>query len=467
MRVVARTSRVGCLILLGLALPAVLAGALGPRYGGELRVGVLEIPGGLEPPAHGGAERLLSALAHETLVQAGADGLPVPGLASGWISAAGAREWTLVIREGAVFHDDRPVSAEDAVRSIRRFLRSPSPAAERLAESLEGGIAFRKRSTDELPGLAAGEPRRVVLRLTAPRPLPLAPLAAPAAALTSARGTGSGPFVPTVHVPGRRLSLTAFGGHARGRPYLDRIQIDALPDRAPLSAEIERGRIDLAPGELPGSPPSAVLLLLLDPARSPFDRLPARAAVAESVDRADLARLLPGADASPMLLVPALLPPLVIPATATPGHVEGALTMAVAKDVAPLASQRVVAHLGAIGLQVSVVPARAAELPAAAAHARLFLWFPEVAEAGLALRELASFAPVSSAVQEALAAAEGETNLDRRRADLLRAEAALRADRVLVPLASLPVSAVARRGVHGATVDLAGRLVLEDAWTEP
>jgi hypothetical protein len=70
-------------------------------------------------------------------------------------------------------------------------------------------------------------------------------------------------------------------------------------------------------------------------------------------------------------------------------------------------------------------------------------------------------------VEEALVAASRELDLDRRRAILHAAEAALRDQAKLIPVASVPVSFRARAGVHGLRVDLSGRLVLEDAWREP
>ena len=60
-----------------------------------------------------------------------------------------------------------------------------------------------------------------------------------------------------------------------------------------------------------------------------------------------------------------------------------------------------------------------------------------------------------------------ESDPARRRVRLHRAEAALRSEWVLVPLASVPVSCRMRPGLHGAAIDLGGRLVLEDAWVDP
>jgi ABC-type transport system substrate-binding protein len=455
------------LTLAALAAPLAAGGALGPRYGGALRVGVLELP--LPAPAfcRSADERLLSGLLHETLVQAGPEGHPLPALAAGWTSAASRREWTLQVRDGAAFHDGAPVTADDAVRSLRRFLRSPSPAADQLAQSLAGGAAFRARATEDLPGLEGRPPRAVVLRLEQARALPLAPLAAAAAAVTGPGGAGAGPFAPAAVITGRRAGFVAAAMHVRGRPYVDRVELTAVPETA-LAGELSSGRIDLAPGGREG-PLAAVLLLAVDSTRPPFDRAGARAAVAASVDRANLVRhLLPGGEPGESLLPVPLLAPL----PGSPGRaastLRAAVTLAVSREVPSMVSQRVVAHLADLGLQVTVearAPSRVLEGPPATL--RLWIWSPEVPEAGLALRELARMGPRLTAVDEALAAAEAAPDLDQRRAAHYRAEAALRATHAVVPLAAVPASYRAAARLRGVRVDLAGRVRVEDAWWEP
>jgi len=89
--------------------------ALGPRYGGEVRLGLPELPVALVPaPTPGIGPRFAAGLIHETLLGLGSDGQPAAGLAARWSSAADGREWTLSIGEDARFHDDRPVLAEEA-----------------------------------------------------------------------------------------------------------------------------------------------------------------------------------------------------------------------------------------------------------------------------------------------------------------------------------------------------------------
>jgi len=440
------------------ALPCAARSALGPRYGGVLVVAVPDMPASLDPSIGRAPGRsLLAGLAHETLVGIDAQGLPVPALAQGWTASSDGREWRLALRETATFHDGRAVTSEEALAALRRFLGSRSPAAAWLAAALDR----------EAPATTP-DPGHLVLRFAEPRALPLAPLAAPAAAVTGARGVGCGPFLPLAPTPGKRIRLAAFTGHVRGRPFLDAVDVVDAAGAEAMEAEFGAGRLDVLPG---GDGPSALaasLILALDASRPPFDRPEARVTVSGALDRADIVRrFLPGGDAAPALLVPGLLPPMVAYAHARGAPLDASIRMAVGMDVPPLVSQRIVASLGAVGLQVeasAVAPADAMTAPAAA---RLFLWSPEVAEAGLALHELAGLAPRVAEVEEALTAAGRELDLDRRRALLHAAEAALREQNRLIPVASVPVSFRARSGVHGLRVDLSGRLVLEDAWREP
>lgn len=445
-----------CALLAAYSLPALAA--LGPRYGGDLRVGVQRLPTSTTPAVPSdAAERLLGGLVHETLLNIDRDGLPSAGLAESWASAAGGREWTLTLRADARFQDDAPVTAEDAVRSLRRFLADRSHAAAHLADGLEGD------------GLAAPDARHLVLRFGEPRALPLSPLASPAAALTGTRGAGSGPFQPVLLIPGRRLTLTAYPGHVRGRPYVDHVELIPVSEPQGLSADLRARRVDVALGAAGPSALAATLLLVLDASRPPFDRQDVRAAVGSAVDRGELVKqLLPGGDPAASLLVPALLPPLAEEAGVPAVRMAAAITLVVARDVPALVSQRVVAHLEAIGLRVATVPRDPAEARSAAAQARLLLFSPEVAEAGLVLEELAALERVPSEAATALAAAAArELDVEQRRTLLHRAESVLRSGGVLVPLASVPVSSGVRPGVHGLSVDLSGRTLLEDAWLEP
>jgi hypothetical protein len=451
--------RVAAAALLVAVLADAAAGALGPVYGGRLRVHLADLPARFDAaPAHGTGGRLISALVHEPLVEL-RDEQPEPAVARSWTAAAGGREWTMRLREGAVFHDGTVIGAPDVVRSLRRFLRSPSPAAGNLAARIEGGAAYRNRTTEALAGVSAADPLTVVLRLRHPLPSLLSYLAAPAAAITSARGAGAGPFVPTTASPIRgHAAFVAFRGHVRGRPFLDGITLH--------SGDTGDGPADVSPVVGSGLPAGS-LLLVLDPADPALSRVEVRRAVAAAVDRDDLVRnFVPGG-----VGIESPIPSLLLPARPIPGPrprrrpLAGSIVLAVGPDVPAVISQRVVAYLGAAGLRVSAREVPPPDVATVRAGARLLAWTPEVPDALLAYEELASLTTWSA--PEPLARAAVEEDRDRRDALLRAAEAALRRHATVIPLAGLRFGHRARPGVHGIVVDRAGRLRLEDAWVAP
>jgi ABC-type transport system substrate-binding protein len=286
----------------------------------------------------------------------------------------------------------------------------------------------------------------------------------------SESGRGAGPFVPGVFVPGRRAAFTPFAGHIRGRPYLDQLEVLALGDREAVRAARASGRIDVAL-EQGDAPAHALLLLSIDPERAPFRSKEARAVVAGAIDRGELVtRLVPGGRPFATLLRSAPLPPDSPPRPpypTAPPVLPHRVTLRVGREVPPLVSQRIVAHLLDLGLSVEAVTQSEPAGRPARAELRLFLFLPEVAEPGLILEELAALVPPVPEAREALESARSELDPARRRALLARAEEALLTEAVLIPLAGFPLAPRAVEGVHGLRVTPAGRLVLEDAWREP
>lgn len=445
------------LILVAGAAPS----ALGPRYGGSIRVGVLDLQGAEQPEfVRGLGSRLRSGLLHETLIRL-RDGSPAPSLAARWAAFSSGREWRIDVDPHASFHDGRPVTAADAVRSLRRFLKSASPAAAGLAQSLDGGVAFREGRTEELPGLGSSSAETLWLRFEAPASELPAALAAPAAAVTAADGTACGPFVLVHALREDRAAFVAFGRHVAGRPFLDEVEIRRYPDHDALRLAMAKGAVDVALGE-PGAPDhSSRLLLLLDASRPAFRSAEHRRALAAAVDRRVLTqRFFPGSVPLCSLSRPAeVASGCGGPASAS--RVGDGIPVSLVVDAAVPAttSQRIVAHLLATGHDVTVKVLATDAASSAAGDARLLLWTPEVDTPTLDLAELARLAsppePFLGAVLNALS---------RGPDGVAEAEGALLDSGAVIPLASASAFAVADPRVEGILVTPTGRLGLEDAW---
>jgi hypothetical protein len=249
----------------------------------------------------------------------------------------------------------------------------------------------------------------------------------------------------------------AFARHVRGRPFLDAV---ALEESASDTGALEPSAAD--------GPLAATLMLVLDARRPPFADSDARRRIAAGIDAADLRRHFLRGGVPSGLVPPALLPdPGAPPPLRAAGRAAGAIGLAVGTDVAPEVSQRVVALLGAAGLKVTALPEapdRAWEIPAAA---RLVVFTPAVPDPLLALDEIAALAGSPALARGLRDEAARAPDRAAREALVRRAEAEIRAAAVAIPLAALPVGFRAPAGLHGAAVDAAGRIRLEDAWLEP
>jgi ABC-type transport system substrate-binding protein len=458
--------------LAALIVPLTAWAALGPRYGGTLAIGVLDLPSAFDPAlTRGTGARLVLALVHDPLLRIGPDGSLRPGLAVRWDSSASGKEWSLDLPKETRFHDGAALTDADVVRSLRRFLRSSSDAARVFASVLDGGEAFRSRKTDDLPGLDVASDRRIVIRLADFDAHPLVPLTSPSAVIVSTKGSGCGPFVPLHPIRRQGVTLLSFRDHVRGRPFLDRIRIDLHSDTTALKRSFSGGAIALAMGEAGRSTLTGTLLLVLDASRPPFRTRSLRAAVSSTLDRDVLAsRFLPGSSPSVGLLTPRLLsvgPRQTGVGVRPNARVNDSIVMAVEETVPPLASQRVTAHLTALGLRirVEVVAASATRWPSAAA--RLLVFQPEIPDPCLALHELATISGPTENVLALLAESRVEIDADRRNALLRSAHDLLLRNDTLIPIAFVPVSFALGPKLEGVQTDRAGIPILEDVWIAP
>jgi hypothetical protein len=214
-----------------------------------------------------------------------------------------------------------------------------------------------------------------------------------------------------------------------------------------------------------------VLVLAIDPRRPPFDRLEVRRWLAAVCDGEDLVRhFLAGGARS--LLVPPMLAPAgpEPPEAASPAELSAAATLAVSTEVAPVVSQRIVALLSATGLRVTARPVPPESVWKDGAPLRLATFTPSVPEPLLALDEIAALVPASDGDASRALRNEAFRNHDpvARAVLVRRAEAALRASFVAVPVAALPAGHFVSPGLHGVAVDeRIGRIRLEDAWLAP
>jgi peptide/nickel transport system substrate-binding protein len=253
--------------------------AMRPRYGGTLRMEARGALNNFDPvPQDSDADR--SAL-RDRLLQAVCDGLvtldsngtPHPALAVNWRSERDARSWYFTLRTGVALHNGSMLGPQAVVAA----LSAANPG-------------WHVRAAD----------REILIQSDAPVLDMLAQLAMPKNSIylhgNNGQWVGSGPFNIADFQPGKHLQLRAFDDCWRGRPFLDRIEIQTATPLSEQSADLELGRTDVIeadPGQqkpanalTPSSTaPIDLIALVFTPGRPATQDAHVREAIALSLDR--------------------------------------------------------------------------------------------------------------------------------------------------------------------------------------
>ena len=182
----------------------------------------------------------------ETLMDAGEDGTPMPGLAVRSIVSADGLTWRFALRETARFHDGTAVSAASVVRCLQ---------AARVAPAL--------LSLAPITAIAAEGRSTVVVTLNAPYaglPALLAHSSTMILAPSSyaADGTvksiiGSGPYRVSTLTPPQLVEAAVFDGYDGPKPAIERVRYLTAARAETRALMAEGGQADLAFGLDPAS----------------------------------------------------------------------------------------------------------------------------------------------------------------------------------------------------------------------
>lgn len=174
----------------------------------------------------------------ETLIGIGYDMTLQPRLATAFENLSDI-EWKLTLREGVLFHDGTPVTAQAVKDSFEKLSEEGHPGNNpRLTKSLN--IAAIERVDD----------MTLIFRTNAPNSAFLWALTQPSAAVMK-EGTdampiiGTGPFVFEKAVAEKSYVATGFADYWGGAPKLDRLVIDAISDASVAALALQAGDVDL------------------------------------------------------------------------------------------------------------------------------------------------------------------------------------------------------------------------------
>jgi peptide/nickel transport system substrate-binding protein len=268
-----------------------------------------------------------------------------PQMAAGHVVEDEGRRWTIVLRDGLVFHDGEKVRAQDVIASIGRWMKRNT-----FGQKLQS-------ATDELSAI---DDRRIVFRLNRPFPLLLAALANPAnpAFVLPERLARTDPYKPIQDATGsgpfrfkadefNAGSFAAYERHtayqpaAAGEPSLtagpkivhfDRVEWRIIPDPATAAAALQQGEVDWYSNPTPEqiealrrNPAITILprdfagsgaILRFNHLHPPFDNRALRQALLPAIVQDDFMRAIVGDDTSAFQVDTGVFPPSLPSATA-------------------------------------------------------------------------------------------------------------------------------------------------------
>ncbi|MFY9350990.1 MAG: ABC transporter substrate-binding protein [Sphingobium sp.] len=240
-------------LLGGLAAGVAVGGASAatgrPKVGGRIRVAsIAASTADTLDPAKGNlsTDYMRLYLIYSGLTQYDGQLRALPGLAER-IETRDNIVWHIRLRKGVHFHNGKPLTADDVVYSLMRH-RDPATGSKALAVAEQFA---RARKTGPLD---------VELRLTGPNPdLPVI-LAQPHFLIVEngrrdfSVANGTGPYICRAFAPGIRTVVRRNPNYWKpGRPYLEEIEVIAIPDEISRVNALLSGDVQMINAVSPGS----------------------------------------------------------------------------------------------------------------------------------------------------------------------------------------------------------------------
>jgi ABC-type transport system substrate-binding protein len=184
-----------------------------------------------------------------------------PYIAEEWEVSDDGLTYTFHLRDDAMWHNDRPVVAEDFKKGWERYL-DPNVAAQAGADylgSIVGADAILDGTTKELSGVEVVDDHTLKVTTSQPDPTFLLRLATPYGWVVPPEAVvegqpqwvgdpvGAGPFKFVEWRTNERVVLEANDDFFLGRPIIDRIEYYVVPDPATQLAMYEADELDIAP----------------------------------------------------------------------------------------------------------------------------------------------------------------------------------------------------------------------------
>lgn len=215
--------------------------------------------------------------------------------------------FTFTLQDGVKFHDGHVLSSADVKYTLDLLLSNS------FAKSASFYLGEGATQRSLIKSVEAPDPRTVVVTLTIPWvgllsnlvPIPIIPKDSYESQKTHPLGTGPFKFVRYDNAQ-QVCDVEAFNDYWQGAPKLQKVRVRVISDMNALQAELQSGRVDIAPMPTSLSPDavkrleqdpnlqvkafqgSNVVLLTLNTASPPLDNVKVRQAIAYAIDRESL-----------------------------------------------------------------------------------------------------------------------------------------------------------------------------------
>ena len=178
---------------------------------------------------------------------------PQPALAERWEVSDDGLTYTFFIKKGLTFHDGNPVTAKDAERTFKRLIDEDDPTRP------EGVYALAEIGGSNIKSAKAIDDMTFEFKLAKPDVAFLSRMSNPNAVLISAAAiekhgkeigrnlVGAGPFKLSDVKSGQSITMERFDDFYMGKPLLDKVVLQVLPDPTALTSALRSGQAQLSP----------------------------------------------------------------------------------------------------------------------------------------------------------------------------------------------------------------------------
>lgn len=233
----------------------------------------------------------------------------VPELASNIQRSDDGLVFTFTMRDGVTFHDGRPFTSADAKYTLDTVLASTFAKA---ASFFEGAGATK---TAYVKSVEAPDPHTLIIRLNKqwtgllPNLVPIAIIPSGSYESQKTHPLGTGPFkFKSYDQVQQVVDLEANQNYYDGAPQIQLMRARAISESNTMQAELQSGRVDIAPLATSLSPDaikalgqypnlsvhqfegSNLNLLTFNTAEAPLDNVKVRQAIAYAIDRESMIR---------------------------------------------------------------------------------------------------------------------------------------------------------------------------------